>query len=809
MLTQLKDRYNGLFRAIAIGIVCAFLVNSIAFAADFKNSPPIPGLEAQSNKLALPSRLNTKEFKQEFTALADKKIKSRYSLATPESISGILQNPSVRKRLGDTIQKLFIDGIETGFSCLVYEKEVKAGDISTTADKSYARVKIIPKKSIEGFKTLIIHSHPFIIYNYDMLDGSTKVVTEGSMLPGGDEFDELCRDFRAGAVGIVWGNGSEGFYLTMLTVNNIRDYSTLRAGYKYDYAGLVKAVSVRNAVRFYRITPNRELGIHFKTGKINTTLQEISTDEALSIRERVSINPQLVRDDDNRIFRGYEERALLEHRDLEPPKIAPAIEKTVSRLKLIIRLIRFKEFDLKNNREKSAIAWDAKCLVAQLKGLREALEIAKKRYQERYNLLAQHVEKEMRATGAKEIKWFNFAGEFNNDPTLKNIYSFTQGIAEEAINDMALAAEQKNIIAINLQGLGKQPAKKTAYIIANSLFWQVGIELANKFKGHANITSPITELLKNAFLHGNKLDFSSPIFLYFELDGKIVKAIHIFDTNSKKKLSKTEKEEVKKIGLGGNDGAIDDMKKKWEYHREAVLGPVGAQIGTHVTVQAHPASIGTRQRFEKLIADLQQARIAAIDFTNAVTALAAPTEDTPQKTIIVLGTSWIPGYSANDRSYQYKYLNNLIVKGIRQYCEKRGMPFLDREDEKLLYAISRARGQKGYENAKVIVLAKASTLTDILKSLHDDKNVFMMGVDASNISKKYDTAGEDYYIRIMEMLRIAIETEQYKDKYYENNPPPSPNIPIEFRKGFWIFIPNAERMKIESIEAIYAVQKSA
>lgn len=205
---------------------------------------------------------------------------------------------------------------------------------------------------------------------------------------------------------------------------------------------------------------------------------------------------------------------------------------------------------------------------------------------------------------------------------------------------------------------------------------------------------------------------------------------------------------------------------------------------------------------------VESERIQAIDFRDAVIERAKPAKETTPKTIVALGTNWIPGYNGSDRSQQYKDLNGLIVAGMRQYCEDRNIPFIDRDDSQLLREINEARKRSGYENAKVIVLAGESAIQGDLKTLQDDKNVFMMGVDASNFNEKCEP-GKDFYIRIMEMVRIALEVEIEKDRYSVNNPPPSPNIPIEFRKGFWIFIPRAERIRIDSLQAIYAVQRAA
>jgi hypothetical protein len=72
-----------------------------------------------------------------------------------------------------------------------------------------------------------------------------------------------------------------------------------------------------------------------------------------------------------------------------------------------------------------------------------------------------------------------------------------------------------------------------------------------------------------------------------------------------------------------------------------------------------------------------------------------------------------------------------------------------------------------------------------------------MGVDSTYLTV-------DIYIRLMEMLKIASKLAINPDM-----PPESPNIPIEKRGKFWVFIPRAEPMNYETLKAIYEVQRFA
>jgi hypothetical protein len=105
-------------------------------------------------------------------------------------------------------------------------------------------------------------------------------------------------------------------------------------------------------------------------------------------------------------------------------------------------------------------------------------------------------------------------------------------------------------------------------------------------------------------------------------------------------------------------------------------------------------------------------------------------------------------------------------------------------------------GEKGFENARVVVLAGEDTVAKELAELDNGKNI-LLGVD-----NKYLTA--DSYVRLMEMLEVAARFANDP-----NTPPSSPNIPIEKRGNFWIFIPRSEPVHYEQLKVIYSIQKFA
>jgi tRNA G46 methylase TrmB/isopentenyldiphosphate isomerase len=196
---------------------------------------------------------------------------------------------------------------------------------------------------------------------------------------------------------------------------------------------------------------------------------------------------------------------------------------------------------------------------------------------------------------------------------------------------------------------------------------------------------------------------------------------------------------------------------------------------------------------------LDTERDVVIDFRDVVIEQAQKAKDGQQKMIVALGTSWIPGYGKDSRSPYYKDLNGLIV-AMRKFCQEKGIPFIDKNESELLSEINNLKSQKGFENAKVVGLVSANAVEKELAPLKDAENTFLFGVDADE-----NNLGDDNYIRIVEMLKIAINYALNPDI-----PPQSPNVPVEQRGKFWIFIPKAEPIKFtDPGKSVYAVQISA
>ena len=191
-------------------------------------------------------------------------------------------------------------------------------------------------------------------------------------------------------------------------------------------------------------------------------------------------------------------------------------------------------------------------------------------------------------------------------------------------------------------------------------------------------------------------------------------------------------------------------------------------------------------------------RIHTTNFQDTLTYIQAKenkrakqAEEEPRPTIVALGTSWITGYEEG-RYLQHSALNPLLTS-----MGKRPQ-FIVGDDKDLLAEIKKKMATKGFENARVIVLAGEETVTKDLTELNNGKNI-LLGVD-----NKYLVV--DSYVRVMEMLEIASKLALDPD-----TPPNSPNIPMERRGSFWVFIPKAEPIvrNYEQLKATYKAQEFA
>jgi len=232
------------------------------------------------------------------------------------------------------------------------------------------------------------------------------------------------------------------------------------------------------------------------------------------------------------------------------------------------------------------------------------------------------------------------------------------------------------------------------------------------------------------------------------------------------------------------DGAprIKISVEKMRYYSNGFKGVLVKDNASPITVNISPDS----------------ERIHTTNFQDTLTYIQAKEDkrakqakEEPRPTIVALGTSWITGYEEG------RYLQHSALNPLLSSMGKRPQ-FIVGDDKDLLKEIKKKMGEKGFEKARVIVLAGEETVTKDLAGLNIGNNI-LLGVD-----NKYLVV--DSYVRVMEMLEIASKLALDPD-----TPPNSPNIPMERRGSFWVFIPKAEPIvrNYEQLKATYKAQEFA
>jgi hypothetical protein len=193
--------------------------------------------------------------------------------------------------------------------------------------------------------------------------------------------------------------------------------------------------------------------------------------------------------------------------------------------------------------------------------------------------------------------------------------------------------------------------------------------------------------------------------------------------------------------------------------------------------------------------DIERERAVAEDLRDDIIGLPIDPGTRDQKFIIAMGTGWIPGYD-DRRVDRYEDINELMIL-TRRLCEKSGSIFIDASDDNLESEIAARKAVKGFENAKVIVLAKEDTIREKLKGLHGDPNACLVGVDNSGISITD-------YIQVVEMVGLALNSALHPDVS-----PKSDFVGAVKRGGFWVLIPRPLRHDTTGLIEAYKAQQYA
>jgi len=109
------------------------------------------------------------------------------------------------------------------------------------------------------------------------------------------------------------------------------------------------------------------------------------------------------------------------------------------------------------------------------------------------------------------------------------VFSFQEDtyITEESVAPLLKALNEGEWITLDVAGMGALTEDERYRVLiqqVSDLCWQIGIEL-NKEYGIRAGAFIVGEILKNAFAHGNQLDFSKPILLRFDAQQLALEAV--------------------------------------------------------------------------------------------------------------------------------------------------------------------------------------------------------------------------------------------------------------------------------------------
>ena len=133
------------------------------------------------------------------------------------------------------------------------------------------------------------------------------------------------------------------------------------------------------------------------------------------------------------------------------------------------------------------------------------------------------------------------------------------------------AINSGQVIKLSLKNLSSDTAKfDQAMSVFNLLETILSEELFTKFKVTPyDLKNAVRELLMNAFLHGNKLDFSAPIYFYFDF---VNQKIEIYDLALPPSPTwEQDRVEAERAGIGGKGSGLNLLSQLgWSYRLDSV-----------------------------------------------------------------------------------------------------------------------------------------------------------------------------------------------------------------------------------------------
>ncbi len=166
---------------------------------------------------------------------------------------------------------------------------------------------------------------------------------------------------------------------------------------------------------------------------------------------------------------------------------------------------------------------------------------------------------------------------------------------------VAQALKEGKAVKIDLRVFDNQDEFLKLLNISN-FFHRFSQNIGQAFSGKYNF--PFMELLKNAFVHGSKLDVALPIYIFFSLNsrGEIL-AMHFVDMAKEGDLTRATRYLINggAIHLGGDrlGIALLTQQDNYLYSRKKVNNSGGKQIATRASLSFDPAMLGgtTRGKF--------------------------------------------------------------------------------------------------------------------------------------------------------------------------------------------------------------------
>jgi|GEM_PF-1937808 len=213
-------------------------------------------------------------------------------------------------------------------------------------------------------------------------------------------------------------------------------------------------------------------------------------------------------------------------------------------------------------------------------------------------------------------------------------------------NRLIEATDSGQVIKLNLSNLSFDASRfNQAMAVFNLLETILSEGLFTKLKVTSyDLRSAIRELLMNAFLHGNKLDFSLPIYLYFDF---VNQKIEVYDLAvAQSQAWEQDQPEAEKAGIGGKGSGLKLL----------------TQLGWGYALEPVRALNSDRQAGNKIVA--YRSTPGGIDFR------ALPITSQPALVNQAVNANTIPPIPLAELNSEWTQIENMLAAGITPSSER-------------------------------------------------------------------------------------------------------------------------------------------